>query len=163
MDARRTLLVVDDDDATRLALAEVLEDAGYSVATASSGAEAVEFLGRESVDAMLLDLVMPEMDGWAVAAQIRADPDLVHLPIVVMTAHGAKTLATAPVASGYLSKPIAVDTMLAMLRRTIALRSPAAREQRSSGVRRKDTQGVEATSPRGIPRARDSEPGAMSS
>ena len=123
-DTGRVVLVVDDDEATRTALEEVLMDAGYRVIVAESGRAAIDALRREHVDVLIVDLMMPEMNGWDLASAIRSDPELSSMPILVMTAYGAGVLATAPVASGYFSKPIALDPLLGVLRRTLTLRPP---------------------------------------
>jgi CheY-like chemotaxis protein len=121
---RNTVLVVDDDEATRLALQEVLGDADYDVFVAGSGLEAMQLLRNQPVDAVIIDLMMPEMNGWDLASAIRSEPSLAATPMLVMTAYGAGVLATAPVASGYFSKPIALEPLLGVLRRTLTLRPP---------------------------------------
>lgn len=122
---RRAVLVVDDDEATCDALASILRGEDYSVVTALRGAEALRRLRDGDIDVVILDLVMPEMDGWAFVEALRADPKLASIPVLVMTAHGPAVLATAPVASGYFKKPIVLDSFLEVLRRTLTLRGLA--------------------------------------
>ena len=124
VEARHKVLVVDDDEATRVALRDVLSDADYDVLIAGSGREAMEVLRQQRVDAVIIDLMMPEMNGWDLAGAIRAEPAVASTPMLVMTAYGPGVLATAPVASGYFSKPIALDPLLGVLRRTLTLRPP---------------------------------------
>ena len=121
---RQVVLVVDDDEPTRAALQDVLLDAGYVVATAADGDEAVEVMHGMSPDAVVLDLMMPKLDGWSVATWMRQQPHLMGTPIVIMTAHGAATLARAPVASAYLSKPVGLDRLLGALSRAVSIRPP---------------------------------------
>ncbi len=85
-DRPHTILVVDDELDTLHFLSEALDSAGYSSLVAQSGKEALEILWRTRVDAILLDLLMPEMDGFEVLRQIRENPRLRELPIFVLTA-----------------------------------------------------------------------------
>jgi CheY-like chemotaxis protein len=81
-----TVLVVEDDEDTRAAIRELLEDQGYRVATATNGRDAEQYLRhRPTPDCMVLDLWMPVMDGWALAAEIEAGR-LPRVPLVVVTA-----------------------------------------------------------------------------
>jgi CheY-like chemotaxis protein len=79
-----SILVVDDDPAIRAFVAEALELEGYGAATASNGAEALASLGRVEPRLILLDMRMPVLDGWGVAAVLRERGS--GIPIVVMTA-----------------------------------------------------------------------------
>ncbi len=87
-----TVLVIDDDEGIRTALAEVLELFGYQVAVAADGQEGVELLevGLEP-NAIVLDLMMPRMDGWAFLSHIRGDPKFHDLPVVVTSAVAAQS------------------------------------------------------------------------
>jgi len=82
-----TVLVIDDDEGIRTALAEILEMSGYSVAVAADGQEGVELLevGLEP-SAIVLDLMMPRMDGWTFLERLRADPRFHDTPVVVASA-----------------------------------------------------------------------------
>jgi CheY-like chemotaxis protein len=109
--ARGTILVVDDDDAIRLALRDLLEAEGYTVVPASDGSEALELLRSGAVlpSLILLDLMMPGTNGWQVRAALRTDPRLSKIPIAVISA--AQPPAKA-LADWYLKKPIDVDQLL---------------------------------------------------
>ena len=101
------MLVVEDDKHIREFLAHTLVYSGYEVATASDGQEAVEALlkGLEP-DLMVLDLMMPRMDGWAVLQWLRADPNHVDRPVLVISA----TVRDCPTgASAFLPKPFRRD------------------------------------------------------
>jgi len=80
------ILVVDDESGTRELLKEMLESDGYIPVLAGSGKEALEALGRISVSAILLDLIMPEMDGFEVLVRMKEDTALRHIPVLVLTA-----------------------------------------------------------------------------
>ncbi|HEX9294371.1 MAG TPA: response regulator [Polyangiaceae bacterium] len=80
------ILVVDDDDDTREALAELLHDSGYRTSTAKSGHEALTRLGLSHPDLLLIDLVMPDMDGRDLLREIQRTAEFERLPAIVMTA-----------------------------------------------------------------------------
>jgi|SRR5579859_547565 len=86
---RRAVLVVDDDDDIRGAVQEVLEGEGYRTLGASNGKEALDVL-RTSANLpalVLLDLMMPEMDGWELLVRMDEDPTLHQVPVALMSAH----------------------------------------------------------------------------
>jgi class 3 adenylate cyclase len=80
-----TLLVVDDNRVNRLLLGRALEQLGHTVTFAENGREALEALRRRPVDLVLLDIEMPEMDGYQVLAALAADPRLRDIPVVMMS------------------------------------------------------------------------------
>ena len=80
------VLVVDDEAGTRELLKEMLESDGYIPVLAANGKEALEALSRISVSAMLLDLIMPEMDGFELLLRMKEDPGLRNIPVLVLTA-----------------------------------------------------------------------------
>ncbi|MFQ5887611.1 MAG: two-component system response regulator [Candidatus Hydrothermarchaeales archaeon] len=84
------ILVVDDEEQLLGILRDVLEDEGYKVLTASSGPVALDILEKEKVDLVLLDIMMPEMDGWAVVEEINKRPHIKDVPIAMLT---VKTLS----------------------------------------------------------------------
>jgi len=79
------ILVVDDDRMNRTLLTRGVELAGHQVQTAENGREALEMIRRDPPDVVLLDIVMPELDGVAVLDQIKADPSLQHLPVIMIS------------------------------------------------------------------------------
>ena len=85
-DGPAKVLVVDDEAGTRELLKEMLESDGYIPVLASSGKEALEALARISVSAILLDLIMPEMDGFEMLLRMKEDPGLRNIPVLVLTA-----------------------------------------------------------------------------
>ena len=81
-----SILVVDDDAINRMLLTRELERAGHSVATAEDGVRALEALRAEPVDIVLLDVLMPELDGYATLAEIERDDRLRHIPVIMISA-----------------------------------------------------------------------------
>ncbi|HWP75726.1 MAG TPA: response regulator, partial [Methylomirabilota bacterium] len=79
------LLVVDDNRVNRLLLGRALEQLGHAVTFAENGRQALEILGQRRVDLILLDIEMPEMDGYQVLAALAADPRLRDVPVVMMS------------------------------------------------------------------------------
>jgi signal transduction histidine kinase len=102
------LLVVDDVEANRKVLAYRLEPQGYSVTMAKSGREAMELVREEPFDLILLDIMMPEMDGYSVLRQLKADEKLRHIPVIVISALTELDNAVRCIEMGaedYLTKP----------------------------------------------------------
>src|SRR3954464_3541882 len=98
------ILVVDDDDAIRAVVREVLEDDGYAVCEATNGLEALDAIDRQRPSLVLLDMRMPVMDGWAFAAELRERG--IHVPIAVMTAaHNAQQWCDEIGGDACLAKP----------------------------------------------------------
>jgi CheY-like chemotaxis protein len=85
-DGPAKVLVVDDEAGTRELLKEMLESDGYIPVLAASGKEALEALSQISVSAILLDLIMPEMDGFELLLRMKEDPGLRNIPVLVLTA-----------------------------------------------------------------------------
>lgn len=81
-----SLLVVDDDPMNREMMARRLQRSGFTVATAENGRIALEHLQRQSFDLVLLDIIMPEMDGFHALEFIKSDPKIRHLPVIMLTA-----------------------------------------------------------------------------
>jgi CheY-like chemotaxis protein len=107
------ILVVEDDRAVRDAVSDALVDAGYAVATASDGAEALEQLVRYPADAILLDLSMPVMDGWHLLDTLQEDADLGKIPVGIISA--SPTTQRTAKACGVVvavNKPFSLDDLL---------------------------------------------------
>lgn len=81
-----TMLVVDDDFLNRTLLTTNLEEQGYTVETAEDGRQALDLLRAQPFDVVLLDILMPEMDGYQVLKEIKQDSALQHLPVIVISA-----------------------------------------------------------------------------
>lgn len=119
---RARVLVVDDDPDTREAVRDVLREDGYLVSLASDGDVALRDLreGGALPDVILLDLMMPVMDGVAFRAEQLADPTLSEIPVAVFSAHArAEEAALALNADAYLEKPLSLDELLVTVRRLV--------------------------------------------
>lgn len=81
-----TVLIVDDIETNRDLLARRLQRQGYSVVMAENGRQAIERLKEESVDVVLLDIMMPQMNGYEVLEHVKADPTMRHIPIIMISA-----------------------------------------------------------------------------
>jgi CheY-like chemotaxis protein len=115
-----TVLVVDDDPEIRAALAELLETEGYEVVLAANGAAAMAHLRRGLRPCLiLLDLMMPVMDGWDFRAEQRCDPELQDIPVAIITAAGFSSETVSAQLGGidFVSKPPSTDALLALVRR----------------------------------------------
>ena len=109
---QHTVLVVDDDPDIRDSLRLLLEDEGYSVRTAADGREAVATMEVEPPCFVILDLMMPVMDGWEVAGRMHDEERLAAIPVCVVTA----TPEWAPADSTcVLKKPIDVRRLLTIV------------------------------------------------
>jgi two-component system response regulator MprA len=111
------LLVVDDEPALREALQSSLEFEGYQVVTANDGQAALEELARTPYDAVLLDVMMPRLDGLTACRRLRAAGD--HVPVLMLTARdavGDRVSGLDAGADDYLVKPFELDELLARVR-----------------------------------------------
>jgi CheY-like chemotaxis protein len=113
------VLVVEDDSGIRMTVMRQLQVTGYGVATASNGREALAHLANGPLPALiLLDLSMPEMDGWAFRIEQQKDPRLAAVPVVVCSAIYDPAPAAAMVrADAFLTKPYDLGMLLATVRR----------------------------------------------
>src|SRR5690606_15191468 len=116
----RKVLIVDDDMRNIFALTTVLEDYEMMILSADNGRDAIEMLKSEpGIAIVLLDIMMPEMDGLETMREIRKIPSLKDLPIVAVTAKAMKGDREKCMEAGawdYLSKPVDTDQMLSVLR-----------------------------------------------
>lgn len=121
MTSAATVLVVDDDEDIRITLADVIEHLGYQAQTAEHGAEALAILQREPVrpSLILLDMMMPVMDGAAFLAELQKSPELASIPVVVISAHGkVDDLLQQFEPIKYLRKPIALSDLADVIERS---------------------------------------------
>jgi signal transduction histidine kinase len=116
----REILVVDDDVAFRRELIEALAAEGYAVFEAADGRQALNYVRTHAAPALiLLDLMMPVMDGWEFVATTRSDPALASIPIVVMSGLGKADVNTSLLgATGYLRKPPSLEALLETVAKT---------------------------------------------
>jgi DNA-binding response OmpR family regulator len=127
------ILVADDDKSIVKVVRGYLEQAGYAVLTAADGETALHMLRRERPDLVILDLMMPGLDGWEITRVVRADKFLAATPIIMLTAHVEDTDKIVGLELGaddYVTKPFngreVVARVNALLRRTRLDQMPAA-------------------------------------
>lgn len=112
-----TILVADDNEDCRLALSALLRALGYTVHEAGDGEAAVSAAEREAPDLILMDIMMPELDGFEATRQLRGFPDTQDIPIITLTAmDGARSLALDAGADDFLPKPINSRKLLEKVR-----------------------------------------------
>jgi two-component system sensor histidine kinase/response regulator len=119
------ILVVDDNEANRLLAQQTLEDEGYRVILATGGAEAVSAFTGETPDCILLDVRMPEVDGFEACRQVRALPGGEQIPIVFLTAlRDVDTFDSALRAGGddFLTKPVRLTELIVRVQTALKLR-----------------------------------------
>jgi CheY-like chemotaxis protein len=116
----RTVLLVDDDARNIFALSSLLERRGMNVLTATTGQEAIDLVKSErAISLVLMDIMMPEMDGYQTIQLIRQDPAFRRLPIIALTAKamkGDREKCLEAGASDYLAKPVNTEQLLSALR-----------------------------------------------
>jgi CheY-like chemotaxis protein len=111
-----TVLVVDDDEAVHETVGAMLGREGYRVLHARGGAEALTMAREFRPDAITLDVMMPQMDGWSVLTAIKADPALCEIPVTIITMLNDRAIALSLGATGFLTKPIDWARLNALLR-----------------------------------------------
>jgi CheY-like chemotaxis protein len=116
----KKVLIVDDDVRNVFALTSALERHGMAVVYAENGREGIDTLEQNpDVDLVLMDIMMPDMDGYAIMREIRRNPDLRTLPILALTAKamkGDREKCLQAGASDYIAKPVNTDQLLSLLR-----------------------------------------------
>jgi two-component system alkaline phosphatase synthesis response regulator PhoP len=127
MEERAKILLIDDDpdfvEATRI----VLESAGYRVSTAYTGKEGLAKVRAEPPDLIILDIIMPEGDGFMVCEELKRDPELSAIPVMMLTSLSERLPETSySVAQGlmleaedYVDKPVAPEELLARVRKLL--------------------------------------------
>jgi CheY-like chemotaxis protein len=101
-----TILIVDDDDSIRSLLHQEFSDAGYLIEEATNGKEALEKIRKNRPDLVILDVMMPEMNGFDVAAILKNDPQTMDIPIIVLSIVQDKLRGYRIGVDRYLTKPI---------------------------------------------------------
>lgn len=123
--AARTVLVVDDDQGIRSMLALVLEDEGFRVATAANGAEALARIRAEPFVGILLDMMMPVMDGATFLAAWASEAPHRRAPVVVMSANRAAGEALSLGAVDFVAKPFDIDQLVGVVARAFRAGEPS--------------------------------------
>jgi len=115
------VLIVEDDADLRDMMAQLLSLEGYDAATVANGSEALQYLHGdiEKPHVILLDLMMPVMDGWEFRQHMKADPEIAKLPVIVLSALD-QSKARDVDATAFLKKPLDFDRLLALVRQHCA-------------------------------------------
>ena len=123
----RLVLVVDDDPDILQTLALCLSSEGYRVVMASNGQEALDVLGQQRPACILLDLMMPVMDGWTFRSEQMRDPQLARIPVVVISAYRDLSQQVKDLGLiGYLKKPLDLRKLLQIVQENCCTASAAA-------------------------------------
>jgi len=118
----KKILVVEDDTDNRRIVSKVLTVEGYQVLEATDGVEALRQARAERPDLILMDLAMPNMDGWEATRQLKSAPDTRAIPVVALTAvamRGDEEQARAAGCDDYVSKPARPAAIRAVVRKYI--------------------------------------------
>jgi CheY-like chemotaxis protein len=118
----KRILVVDDDELVLMAINELLKPEGYEVHPVSSGAKALEKLDQDGYDLLMLDIIMPEMDGFELCKKIREKEGYRETPIVFLSAKSREEDRNRGIEVGanlFLSKPISPEKLLEIISDTL--------------------------------------------
>jgi putative two-component system response regulator len=132
-----TILVADDQAANRELLDELLSSEGFNVLTAADGASALEHLNLVNIDLILLDVMMPELNGFEVCTRIKADPDTYLIPVVLVTSLSDKQDRIKGIRAGaddFLSRPVDRTELLTRVRSLLKLKHHTDELERAEAV-----------------------------
>lgn len=135
--SRGVILVVEDEEDIRELCRANLEYEGYEVVEAADGKEALEYLEEKVPDLILLDLMMPEVDGWEVLDRIKKKEETADVPVVLVTArHDLKSQLRGwqEQISDYLTKPFSPTALSAFVQRALGQTSSADEDQRRETI-----------------------------
>ena len=122
MSNKGTILYVEDNQDNRKLVRRVLEADGYAVDEAKDAQEALVYLNTNPPALILMDISMPDMDGYTLTTKIKAMPEFAKLPIIAMTANvmrGDRERSLEAGCDGYIQKPIDIDTLTQQVERYI--------------------------------------------
>ena len=122
----KRILVVDDDENILSLERTILEQKGFDVTAATGGADALKLLAAQVFDLVLLDVMMPEIDGFTVCRKIKEDPRLKDVPVIFLTAKGGGEALAEGFESGavmYINKPFTANKLLTIVNTMLESRS----------------------------------------
>ncbi len=126
MPNKATILYVEDNADNRKLVRRVLEVEGYNVVEATNGMEAMRCLQTQAIDLALMDINMPDMDGYTLTSKIKSMPQFHNLPIVAVTAtvmRGDRERSLQAGCDGYIQKPIDIDNLSTQIERFLSMRT----------------------------------------
>jgi CheY-like chemotaxis protein len=118
------VLFVEDDEATRVGYAQHLTSKGYDVLAVSTGFDALTTALTSQIDIIILDLGLPDLDGWEVARRLRASPATTHVPIIALSCSDLPHERVSALRAGcdrHLAKPCLPDHLVQAIERTLAI------------------------------------------
>lgn len=118
-----SVLVVDDEPALRDLIRQMLEIGGFTVNEAEDGETALDKIDEDPPDAVILDVMMPHMDGITVCKQIRSDGETATLPVIMLSGKTQKEAIAEGIAAGankYLCKPVSYDELVGSINEVLA-------------------------------------------
>jgi two-component system cell cycle response regulator DivK len=121
-----TILYVEDNPDNRILVRRVLTAEGYSVMEAGNAAEALDVLDKVKTDLILMDINMPDVDGYALTTKIKGIPDYMNIPIIAVTANvmrGDREKSLEAGCDGYIQKPIDIDILAQQIERFLIRRT----------------------------------------
>ena len=116
----RKILIVDDDPAVHDVLRITLAKEGYRLLHAYDGTEALDLVRKHRPDVITLDVMMPRVDGWSVLSELKSDPDLASIPVIMVTIVDERTMGYSLGASEYMTKPVDRTRLVELVRRFTA-------------------------------------------
>ena len=135
--ADNKILVIDDELAIVDIVTEALESEDFQVIGANNGVEGLERLHKENPDLVILDVLMPGMDGWEVLRRIEADPATAGVPVIMLTALGSDEDILRGLEEGaveYITKPFHLQDLIASVRIQLQVFDPVLRKQRRQAL-----------------------------
>ena len=134
MKEKRRILIVDDNRSLVLAAERVLQKNGFDVLTAFNGLDGLEKARTEKPDLIVLDIVMPEMDGYEVCRRLKSNPDMARIPVIILSSKGETDESkAAPViglkevymaydrgANNFLTKPVTASDLLDAVKKELS-------------------------------------------
>ncbi len=129
--AKKRVLIVDDDPDVVAAVRFALEAEGIGSVDARNGAEALELAKQARPDLILLDIMLPKVNGYSVAWLLKGDVALKHIPIIMLTAKTERTdveLGASIGAEGYVTKPFDIDQLVGLVKEYLDETTPVAEE-----------------------------------
>jgi two-component system alkaline phosphatase synthesis response regulator PhoP len=120
--SKKSILVIEDTKSVRQILAAMLLEEGYEVITAIDGKDGLEMAKREEPDLIILDVMLPEMNGYEVCCHLKFDEQYEHIPVILLTARrkeADRKKAAQTCADAYLTKPFERDQLMQEVRRLL--------------------------------------------